>query len=116
MSAESVEVIKRLQELRTKLAGAIDSIDALLSELGAEPSPRADTGALLFADQMKRELRDNLKYVDLSVSEGEVRLSPKRFLGSAIFRSIAEVVRRHEGRWDSRQQVFIIPIPPETAT
>ncbi len=110
MSAKTESLVKHLQDLKLHMAEVTASVDALLNELGAIAPIQLGASPV---DQLKKDLGDNLQHLNLSVSGNEVRLSPKRFLGSQLFRPIADTVRRDGGRWDGRQRVFIVPLKVE---
>ena len=107
MSTRDLELASRLQEITDKLREVTDSLQNLANELsGGRAPPTLETTEL--EGQIRSELGDNLQYVDVYQSRNEIRIHPKRFLESEIFRSIASVARKHGGRWDGGQRSFII--------
>jgi hypothetical protein len=107
MSVE--EVVNRLLEIARSIGQAAKDLEDVASKLSskAQPSEAERIEALLRTD-----LGANLQHVDIVVSEGEVRVKPRRFLGSDVFRAVASAVRKHNGRWDGKERVFIIPARP----
>lgn len=61
-------------------------------------------------EHLKGELKENLQYVDLSVSQNELKIRPRSFLGTEVFKAVADVSRKHGGRWNGGQRCFIIPL------
>jgi len=107
VSTRDEEIARRLQEITNKLREVTTALQNLIKELsrGTVPSTIEMTE---LEGQIRNELGDNIQYVDLYQSRNEIRIRPKRFLGSEIFRSIAGVARNHGGRWDRIQRSFII--------
>jgi len=96
-----------LREIADQMRAATDSIQSLVNELsGGKVISKG--GLAEIEGQLKTELGENLQHVDLLSSSREIRIRPKRFLGSEIFRSVADVVRKYGGRWDGMQRCFII--------
>ena len=58
---------------------------------------------------LEEQLKENLQYIDLSVSQNELKIRPRSFLGTEVFKAVADVSRKHDGRWDGGQRCFIIP-------
>lgn len=101
------EVPKQLQELANQLKAVSNTLQSLANTL-AEGKPVTDTGKANIEEQLKTELGENTQYVDLSASSYEIRIRPKKFLETEIFKNIADISRKHGGRWDGGQRCFII--------
>ena len=109
MAVKDVELSKRLQEIADQLRGLSSSIQSLADEMsGRQAAHEVGKGSL--EEQLKGELKENLQYVDLSVSQNELKIRPRSFLGTEVFKAVADVSRKHGGRWDGGQRCFIIPL------
>lgn len=109
MALKDVELSKRLQEIADQLRGLSSSIRSLAEEMsGGQAAHEAGKDSL--EEQLKGELKGNLQYVDLSVSQNELKLRPRSFLEAEVFKAVADVSRKHGGRWDGGQRCFMIPL------
>lgn len=109
MAAKDVESQRKMQEIANQLRQVAASLQDLANLLSEEKIvPRAEKTTL--AEQLKKELGDNLQYVDVILGQNDIRIRPKRFLETEVFRSIADVARKQRGRWDSDRRCFIIPL------
>lgn len=101
-----MELSRRLQEIAKQMRAAADSIQSLIDELSGVKSV-SEEALTAVEGQLKTELGENLQHVDV-LSSRDIRIKPKKFLDSDIFRSVADVARKHGGRWDGMQRCFII--------
>lgn len=109
MSMKQEEMAKHLLDLARSLSEAAEAIKAIAAQLcEGEATPSASS----VESKVRTELDANLQYVDLMSSGDEIRIRPKRFLGTELFRTIASVSRKYGGRWDGGQRSFIIPTRP----
>jgi len=107
--ASKDEVQKKMQEVVDQLRQVAASLQDLANLLsGEKTAPRA--GKTTLTEQLKKELGANLKHVDVILSQNDVQIRPKGFLGAEVFRSIADIARKQRGRWDSGRRCFIIPL------
>lgn len=109
MVAKDVESQKKMQEIANRLSQIAVSLQDLANLLSEEKTvPREEKTSL--AEQLKIELGANLQYVDVTQGQSDIRIRPKKFLGTEVFRSISDVARKQRGRWDGGQRCFIIPM------
>lgn len=59
--------------------------------------------------QLKEEVEDNLQYIEIIPGQNDILILAKRFLGTPVFRAIAEVTRKRRGRGDSEGKMLHYP-------
>lgn len=109
MAAKDVEFERKMQEIAAQLRRVASSMQDLANLLSGEKIVSGEEKTTT-AEQLKKALGDNLQHVDVVVGQDDILIRPKRFLGSEVFRSVAEVVRKQRGRWDGGRRCFIIPL------
>ena len=109
MSRQDAELLKRLQEIANQLKATSESVQSLINELSGIKGAASETPTGI-EGQLKAELGANLQQVEILSSPREIRIKPKSFLGSEVFRAVANVARKYGGRWDATQRCFIINI------
>lgn len=109
MSIKDVELSRRLQEIANQLRKVADSLQSLVNEISGEKTV-SEASKVSLEEQLKGELKDNVQHNDFSTTPNEIRIRPKRFLGTDVFKTIADASRKHGGRWDGWQRCFIIPL------
>lgn len=98
-----------MQEIADRLRQVAASLQDLANSLSEEKIvSKGETTNLV--EQLKAELGANLQYVDVMQGQSDIRIRPKKFLGSEVFRSISDVARKQRGRWDGSQRCFTIPL------
>jgi len=115
MAAEDVESQRKMREIAEQLrrvAASLQDLASLLSEEKiaprAEPFPEQQAATLV--EQLRRELGASLQQVDIVPGQTDLQIRPKGFLGAEVFRSVADVARKHRGRWDGGRRCFMVPL------
>lgn len=99
MAVKDVELSKCLQEIADQLKEISSSIQSLADEMsGRQAAHEAGKG------NFEEQLKENLQCVDLSVSQNELKIRPRSFLRTEVFKAVADVSRKHGGRWDEGQR------------
>lgn len=107
-AAKDVEAQRKMQvadQLR-RVAASLQDLANLLSEGKGTPMVEKTVQA----EKLKEDLGANLQHVDVIQGPNDIQIRPKGFLGAEVFRSIADIVRKQRGRWDSGRRCFIIPL------
>lgn len=81
MSGQDVDLLKRLQEIANQMKVATDSVQSLINELSGGKVTSKETMNDV-EGQLKIELGESLQHVDVVSSSNDIRIKPKRFLGS----------------------------------